>query len=127
MAPSRLPAITAVAAGLKADAFALSLDLCGYWRAQRLVWAGPRVCPPPLAALAGGLNEALRERGFRVERRAFKPHVTLLRDVAAAPPQSGLGPLNWPVRRFVLACSEPAARGVSYRTVGEWSLQAPGL
>ena len=79
--------------------------------------------------LAGKLAEELQARGFRTERRAFKPHVTLLRDVAAAPkPVHALfGPLRWQVRCLALACSEPAARGVQYRIIGEWPLTAAGL
>lgn len=129
VAESRLPLLTQLAGTLPAAAFELTLDHIGCWRAQRLVWAGARHCPRELSALADALAGGLQAQGFRTERRTFRPHVTLLRDVAAAPTlaQAGLGPLRWPARRFVLAGSEPAARGVRYRIIGEWPLTAAGL
>jgi len=129
VAEPRLQELSALAGTIALEPFELALDQIGYWRTQRLVWAGARHCPAELTALACGLAGGLQARGFRTERRAFKPHVTLLRDVAAAPkPVHALfGPLRWQVRRLVLACSEPAARGVQYRIIGEWPLTAAGL
>jgi 2'-5' RNA ligase len=120
VAESRLPALKDIAASLVVPPFDLSLDRIGCWRAQRLLWAAPRQCPPELSALAQALRDGLRARGFAVERRAFKPHVTLLRDIATQPPQSDCHALHWRARSIVLACSEPAPRGVRYRIVGEW-------
>jgi 2'-5' RNA ligase len=52
-----------------------------------------------------------------------------LREVSASPAQAGVafGPLTWRARSFVLAGSEPAARGVRYRIIGEWPLTEAGL
>jgi 2'-5' RNA ligase len=126
---SRLAELTDCAAALATAPFELTLDHIGYWRAQRLVWAGTHHCPDQLAALADALAEGLRARGFRAERRPFKPHVTLLRDASASPAQAevAFGSLTWRARSFVLACSEPAARGVRYRIIGEWPLSGAGL
>lgn len=126
---SRLAELTDLAAALAAEPFDLTLDRIGYWRTQRLVWAGTHHCPGRLVALADALAACLRARSFRVERRSFKPHVTLLREVSASPAQAGLvfGHLSWRARSFVLACSEPATRGVRYRIIGEWPLTEAGL
>lgn len=129
VAASRLPDLRLVADAVIAEPFALDLASTGYWRAQRLAWAAPLSCPPALTALHGQLTDALRLRGFHTERRAFKPHVTLLRDAAAPPPSSDDGVMNlhWPVRDFVLACSEPVSQGVRYRVIGAWPLHAARL
>lgn len=121
--------MTDLAAALAAEPFDLTLDCIGYWRTQRLVWAGTHHCPGRLMSLADALAAGLRARGFHVERRSFKPHVTLLREVSASPVQAELvfGPLSWRARSFGLACSEPAARGVRYRIIGEWPLAEAGL
>ncbi|MEN9783315.1 MAG: hypothetical protein RJA24_658 [Pseudomonadota bacterium] len=126
---SRLPELRLVADAVITEPFALDLVRAGYWRAQRLAWAAPLSCPPALTALHGQLTDALRLHGFHTERRAFKPHVTLLRDAVAPPPSSpeGMMRMHWPVRNFVLACSVPAPRGVRYRLIGTWPLNAARL
>jgi 2'-5' RNA ligase len=42
--------------------------------------------PARLAQLAGALSDELREAGFALERRSFKPHITLGRGVTASRP-----------------------------------------
>ncbi len=121
---SRLQELTGIAATLASAPFELTLDCIGCWRAQRLAWAGMRQCPGELVALAAALRDELHAHGFPVERRAFRPHVTLLRDLAVPPVQTACPAVHWHARSFVLACSEPASRGVRYRVVGEWPLAA---
>ena len=117
----RLPELRALADALVTTPFDLELVRVGCWRAQRLAWAAPLACPPALTALTGQLTDALRRHGFHTERRTFKPHVTLLRNVVTAPPVRDMAaPLRWPVRAFVLVNSEPAANGVQYRVIGQW-------
>jgi 2'-5' RNA ligase len=129
VAANRMPELRLVADAVIAEPFELTLAQAGYWRAQRLAWAAPLNCPHALTALHGQLTDALRLRGFHTERRAFKPHVTLLRDAAALSPSShdGIISLRWPLRDFVLACSEPVPLGVQYRVIGTWPLNAARL
>ncbi len=122
LAASRLPELTGIAAGLQAAPFDLTLDRIGCWRAQRLAWAAPRHCPAALAALTGALRDGLQAGSFPVERRSFRPHVTLLRDIASPPEWEDCRALRWRARSFVLASSEAAPRGVRYRVIGEWPL-----
>jgi 2'-5' RNA ligase len=129
VAANRMLALRLVADAVIAEPFELTLARAGYWRAQRLAWAAPLHGPPALTALHARLTDVLRLRGFHAERRAFKPHVTLLRDAAALSPSShdGIISLRWPVRDFVLACSEPVPQGVRYRVIGTWPLHAARL
>ncbi|MBM3373434.1 MAG: RNA 2',3'-cyclic phosphodiesterase [Betaproteobacteria bacterium] len=111
-----------VAAG--AAAFDLSLDRIGCCRRQHLVWAGSGVMPGALGLLAARLGAALQGGGFAIEHRAFKPHVTLLRDAGAVPAPAAAGLYAWPVRELLLAGSESGPRGPRYRTIGRWPLAA---
>jgi 2'-5' RNA ligase len=115
----------AAAAGAAAP-FELSLDRAGCWHRQGLVWAGTGAAPAALSLLAARLGEALRGSGFAIERRRFKPHVTLLRDVARPPAPAAFAPVAWTAREFVLAASETGPRGPRYRAIGRWPL-AGGL
>lgn len=123
---TRVAELERLAATLVAAPFVLNLDCIGYWRQQRLVWAGPQSCPPELELLAAALGDGLRAGGFHTERRRFKPHVTLLRDVRNVPLQTACGPLAWRPTQFVLACSRPAVRGVCYQLLGGWPLTGGG-
>ncbi len=121
---TRLPELERLAATLVAAPFVLNVDCIGYWRQQRLVWAGPQSCPRELELLVVALGDGLRAGGFHAERSSFKPHVTLLRDVRKAPLQTTCRPVTWSPTRFVLACSQSTVRGVHYRIVAAWPLTA---
>lgn len=75
------------AAGAKAALDSLSSPpfsaaVAGSGRFGDTWWAGLEPSPE-LDALARETQEALRSRGFAIERRSFLPHVTLAREVSA--------------------------------------------
>ena len=61
------------------------LTIGGSGRFGDLWWAGTEK-NPALFDLAEGLKESLREEGFAIEKRPFKPHITLARQVEAHQP-----------------------------------------
>ena len=66
--------------------FRLVLDQCGYFAKPRVFWIGPQEIPAELAALAGKLAGVAGRVGLKQDRRAYRPHVTLMRKCEAAPP-----------------------------------------
>lgn len=126
---SRLPELHALAGRIQAQAFTVTIDRLGYWRHNRLFWAGCGEIPEQLADLHGQLQTALAEAGFPVDppNRAFTPHVTLLRKLPACTNGAGLefpvaAKMSWPCERFVLVQSEPASGEHRYRVLGEYPL-----
>ncbi len=115
--------LQALAAQLEGERFALVLDHVGSWKRNRVLWTGPSILPPALAALAQDLEARLRVAGFALEERAFSPHVTLVRTARVAPAAAPLTPLRWRVTSFVLVASERSAAGAHYRVIGRWPLQ----
>ncbi len=80
--------------------------------------------PDALSALAKSLHKALVAVGFDLERRAFKPHVTLLRE---AREPSAWPPLHvdpWMVREFVLVESVRDHHGSRYEIRERFALEA---
>ncbi|HSB23043.1 MAG TPA: RNA 2',3'-cyclic phosphodiesterase [Burkholderiaceae bacterium] len=104
----------------------LELETAQLWR-HGLVVVPARSAPEPLQALHAALAGALTDLGLPVERRAFRPHVTLARraDGAVLPPPAA--PLRWRVHGYVLVDSDPVdgyrvlarygPRGVTLATV----------
>ena len=80
VAEERVDGIDRRLAGIKWDAFKVSVSGVGFFpnrRAPRVLWAG--VSSPGLSDLAGQVDRGMVEEGFEGETRAFGPHLTLAR------------------------------------------------
>lgn len=100
----------------------LPIEHAQYWKHNKIVWVGPQVMPPPLAALVAQLHGTLKEHGFVLEDRAFAAHITLLRK--AKPPKT-LPPLpkvEWPVAEMLLVRSRTSPKGSTYEPVERFPL-----
>jgi RNA 2',3'-cyclic 3'-phosphodiesterase len=120
----RLPALHALAEGIRGEPFRLVVDRLDYWRHNRIAWAGASTTPPPLARLASLLGAGLKDLGIPLEARPYVPHVTLVRDAACAA-LPALIPIEWRVDDFVLVQSVPGQSGSRYEVVGRWKLFPP--
>jgi RNA 2',3'-cyclic 3'-phosphodiesterase len=98
----------------------LVLDRLGYWPRPRILWFGAAERPAALVELEARLWDGLVEAGFRRERRAFVPHVTLAR--AARAVDEAVAPVRWSARRLALVESVPDAKGACYRPLRFWRL-----
>lgn len=113
-----------VADRIAAEPFELTLDQTGYWKHNRILWAGG--VSPALTLLAEALADGLRAADFALETRPFVAHLTLLRNAhcgGGAPPPAP--PITWPVGEFVLAESRHSREGSHYEAVGRWPLVRP--
>jgi 2'-5' RNA ligase len=101
----------------------LPIERTGYWRHNKIVWAGPRETPSALAALVESLHLELYRAEYILERRPYAAHVTLAR--GAAPPRRELAPLpkvEWPVAEFTLVRSTNSAKGSVYEALERFPL-----
>ncbi len=120
VAPERLPDLIAVGNALSTAPFTLSIDRLGAWRHNRIAWGGAQLTPEPLDACAAALASALAGAGFPTERRAFVPHVTLLRRIERPIAPCEVEPILWPARRIALVRSRRDSEGARYEIVAEW-------
>ena len=120
----RLPAVLEAARGVCAAPFELTLDRVGFWRHNRLFWAGCLSTPPELQALADGLRNGLRAAALPCDlAQAFVPHLTLVRKVSDDHPAlPEVEPLRWFCDRFVLVRSQLGAAGAGYSIVADFPL-----
>lgn len=121
----RMRELLALASGIAPSPFALAIDHHGYWRHNRIVWAGARQCPLPLRQLAGELAESMRANGFRYDAREYAPHITLVRDARRGPGPAMLVPVVWQVADFVLVRSTPGGGSSAYEIVERWPYEQP--
>jgi 2'-5' RNA ligase len=118
----RIPELEALAREIRARAFELTIDVVDWWRHNRIVWAGTRVCPEPLAELAETLSTALAALRFSQEDRLYVPHVTLVRKATRKPRNIVISPMRWPVHDFALVESVAEGAGNRYHVVARWPL-----
>jgi RNA 2',3'-cyclic 3'-phosphodiesterase len=103
-------------------AFELVFDQLEAWRRAGVLCLTSAAPPAGLTALAAALHQRLTAAGFELEERAFKPHITLARDVRRKVAKQRSGPFFWPVREFVLAQSNMTKTGSEYTVLQRWPL-----
>ncbi len=117
----RLEALTLAAAEVSGSRFTLCFDQARYWGHNHIAYAAPCVVPDALLQLVGDLEKSLTRHRFSFDRRDYKPHVTLLRNLRwSDDPLPAMKPVCWKVKDFVLLQS---GRGeVSYRVLARFPL-----
>jgi RNA 2',3'-cyclic 3'-phosphodiesterase len=95
--------------------------LVHFARARVLATAGPH--EPSLESLAQTVREMLDRSATDYDRKAFSPHITLLRDVARNPAGQDFAPIECELAGLAVYESRPDSRGVTYRRVGETGLR----
>lgn len=119
IAAPRLADAEDAASRTMAPAFEMTLDRLGYWKHNRILWAGCMVAPAALVDLAGALAARLTSAGFRLDERPFAVHATLLRNAACATPPALAATIRWPVIDFALVESHGGSR---YEVLRRWPL-----
>lgn len=120
---SRLDALRATAGRVKGRAHSLPVERFGWFRRNRVAWAGPLRTPGALLTLVGSLEEALRQDRFPYDARPYEAHVTLLRKANCRELPVLEAAFEWPVREFVLVESELNQAGSVYTIIGCWHLR----
>ncbi len=117
----RLAEIEDAAKEVASRRVALLLDHAGFWRHNRIVWAGTSLVPAGIEQLALDLRQALARHGIGFDSKPFATHVTLLRDAQEPRPMPALEPIHWEVDGFVLVRSQPRAGRSGYEPLSAWS------
>ncbi|MFT4171892.1 MAG: RNA 2',3'-cyclic phosphodiesterase [Rhodocyclaceae bacterium] len=105
---------------VQAPAFTLRLDALGYWANNHILWAGTSRTPEVLSKLAADLRGTLDGIGIPYDRKAFTPHVTLMRNASAVVAERLQDPIEWPIREWRLVRSRPRSIGPHYETLARW-------
>ena len=122
LARERISRLECAARSVHAASFALTIDRIGYFRHNRIVWAGAAHCPPELVALEARLRGALEPLGVQAEDRPYVPHITLVRKAQRKPARCTPEACVWRVEDLVLMESVAIAGGVRYEPLAKWPL-----
>ena len=101
-------------------AVSLVLDQPGYWKQNRIAWAGASLVPHELEALVSGLRGALAKSRIRFDAKPFVSHVTLLRDAREPLAMPALAPIEWRLDGFALVQSVSLRQGSRYEIRKSW-------
>jgi 2'-5' RNA ligase len=125
VAAGRVPALREAGGAIAAQfpPFTLVLDRLGEFRDGGIAWIGAAEIPPPLAGIAERLAKRLSTEGFRVDRRAYAPHLTLARR-CRKPVDAHAVRIAWRVDELALVESVLRPGGSSYRDDSRWPLVA---
>lgn len=97
--------------------------------AAKVLTVGNDKCVPELQSLLEAIKEPLVNLGIKLEERTFYPHITLgrFRTEPAGNEfrRMALGPLKFPVKRFVLYESKLEKLGARYEMIQEFPLARP--
>lgn len=105
-----------------ASAFDFAVEEIRYWKRNRILYAATGGIPPKLIDLVSALENALSTAGFTLEQRAYKPHITLMRDASCQTLPELAEPIAWQVREWMLVKSEQTSSGPVYTPIRRWPL-----
>ncbi len=123
--PRQLEDICQLLNDITVASFELTFDASGYWSGPKILHVQPSVVPEPLAELASLSHSAARQAGISVERREYRPHITLIRNVKSDFPPPLFAPqLTCRFTHFHMFESVSGNSGVHYPIRSSWPLLA---
>lgn len=122
VSPEQLDRIKVLAQEIRSEPFEMSIDRLGYWPHNRIAWAGCSEVPSCQRRLYDSLTDSLLAVGFRLDKRPFVPHVTLVRKARCSELPGLESPIYWPVREFALVASVPQPNEKQYLSLSCWPL-----
>lgn len=117
---SRIAQLKRLAAKVEFSAFDLRLDFVDRWAHNRIVWLGSSEQSHDLSKLAADLQNVLEKAGFKLEKRSFQPHLTLLRKANYPVCRMPIETQHWRAEAFSLVASRRTADGARYKILSRW-------
>ena len=117
---ARVAEVERAAGEVALSAATLVLDTPGYWKHNRIAWAGASAVPGELNAMVVELRNALTRSGIAFDAKPFVSHVTLLRDARVPRAMPALDPIDWRLDGFALVRSVTLPRGGRYEIRKSW-------
>ena len=98
----------------------LRLDRLGTFPGARVGWIGPSTVPAPLNDFAVEFRARLVRARVPCDVRAWKPHVTLYRNLRTPAPTMQFDAVDWQVDSFCLVRSRRSEGELRYEPITIW-------
>jgi 2'-5' RNA ligase len=118
---SNLVALEQIGDAVSAAAFELTYDAVAHWQKPKIYCLTCSHVPDAAYKLVEQLTAAVTQRGIEIEKRPYRPHVTLARK-AKLPLTMAIEAIDWSATEFVLVESISTAQGVRYDVLKRWPL-----
>lgn len=117
---ARIAQVEQAASEVAPPACSLTLDRPGYWKRNRIAWAGASLIPTQVQELVAQLRSALTRSNIGFDSKDYVPHVTLLRDAHTPRAMPALPAIDWQLEAFVLVQSVALPAGNRYEIRKCW-------
>lgn len=117
---ARRDALETALSRVPVQAVEFDLEFLSLWPKPRAIVLEAGRAPPPLIHLVMRISEAVEVFGWQRPMRAYRPHVTLVRNAASIEARRLDAPLRFRANSFSLVSSEPGENGVVYRPLRTW-------
>jgi 2'-5' RNA ligase len=106
-----------IASQVVIEPFSIQLDRAGQFKRAGIVWLGCSAPPTELFELHHQLGRLLCHCDYQLEKRPYRPHVTLSKKASLFEEKTLTTPVNWSVRGFSLISSQQDRQSVFYQEI----------
>lgn len=107
---------------VSAKKFTLELDKIRYWKKNKIVYIQAMTFPAELFYLVDLLKDMLKDAEFLIDKRDYKPHITLIRQANCSSHVALNAPTIWHVDKWFLIHSRQTNNGSKYISLQHWNL-----
>lgn len=119
----RIETLQQAVKNILAEKFELSLEEIRCWKQSQIVYIQAKRFPAELFSLVNSLKSVLSEAGFSFDKRAYKPHITLIRKATHQARIDLTKPIKWHVNQWFLVQSKQTDYGIDYIPLSQWCLK----
>ena len=98
------------------------MNMAGCFPRARVAWLGAEEAPWHLFELQKNLQLLLAAAQLGHDTRAFRPHITVVRDVETPFAERPIPPVRWPIDHFCLVAARSGPGGPAYEVLNDWRL-----
>ncbi len=118
-----IPEIEQIGRHVVATPFNYTVNMAGCFAKAQVAWLGAKETPWHLFALQKNLQSLLVGAKLDHDTRAFRPHITVARDIETPFEDRAIPPVRWPINQFCLVSASSGAAGPEYEVIGSWTLK----
>ena len=118
-----IPVIEKIGGRLVASPFNYNVNVAGCFPKAQVAWLGAKDTPWHLFELQKNLQSLLAAAQLGHDKRTFRPHITVVREVETPFPDRAIPPVRWPVDHFCLVSARTGPSGPEYDVLKTWRLK----